>query len=153
MCFPQDLIRAVLSAAPSQQPKACPAPHPGPLGEGCQRVEDGSRWRAALMGLLSPVILHHAFLCGMMRNQGIIFFFNDGSAKLGHRVEALFQGPSRCTMSSRDIDFPSGALQRCCSLWSGGNSSSATQFIQFGGAFRDFWRVNSGSSFGKQCGL
>lgn len=81
------------------------------------------------------------------------FFFNDGSAKLGHRVEALFQGPSRCTMSSRDIDFPSGALQRCCSLWSGGNSSSATQFIQFGGAFRDFWRVNSGSSFGKQCGL
>lgn len=92
MCFPQDLIRAVLSAAPSQQPKACPAPHPGPLREGCQRVEDGSRWQAALMGLLSPVILHHAFLCGMMRNQGIIFFLTMEVPNLAIGLKPCFKG-------------------------------------------------------------
>lgn len=39
------------------------------------------------MGLLSPVILHNAFLCGLMRNWRIMIF-KDGSAKLGYRAEA-----------------------------------------------------------------
>lgn len=105
------------------------------------------------MGLLSPVILHHACLSGMTRNWRRIVFFKGESAKLGCRVEALFQGLSKCTVSSRDIDFPSAALQRCCRLWSGGNQSSATGLIQFGGFFGDFWRAAAASSLGRQPGL